>query len=343
MNGEKQHAISNKWRAAEELTKTDQELDAVTVCKAREAALSKLETVQKTIWDMEEEQARIEEQARLDEALRQSQRIQELEGNKKLHRTEVLEATQVLEEVDKLLSPSRPKLHPAYWRFECDPDTARPTEYPELEPAERAFFQELIQKCCHKKCNLFSVSHSECVFHIENKTSWEVYEAKKHKLVRRLCTARGGGTLGSSGGASAVSGMVPAVEPPLQTAQVQEHFKEERWDVDAVEAYLFHDVPSEEAVFEIADRGFNRHFALEGSMFGSGCRLLHGRVMQGSVLCQHSSSGAGLEGSSGVGVPREPGPSLPGPGRWDQARCKAAPVQVPVREEPPERQSLQVL
>ena len=197
-----------------------------------------------------------------------------MESNKKRRRTEELEATRVLEEVDKLLSPSRQKSpsHPSYWRLDCDAEAGPPTEYPELEPEERAFFQELIQKCCHKQCNLSSVRDSEVlrVFRIENKTRWEVYEAKKRELVRRLRAAGGGGTVGSSAGAAAGSA-IPAVEPPLETAGVQEFLKEERWDADAGEAYLFHGVPSEEAAFEIADRGFNRHFAREGGMFGSGC------------------------------------------------------------------------
>eukprot|EP00961_Rhodomonas_salina_P223180 3018108-Rhodomonas_salina.1 len=195
-DGEKQHAMNNKRKAAEELSKTDQELNAAR--QEQQTVTGKLERIQKTIRDMEEKQARVEEeQARLEEeqarieeerarleearkaldasiaeakqeeaqtggdAERQGQRIRELEGNKKRRRTEELDATRVLEEVDKLLSPSRQKSHPAYWRLECDPDTYPKTEYPELEPAERAFFQELIQKCCHKQCNLSSVRDSE--------------------------------------------------------------------------------------------------------------------------------------------------------------------------------------
>eukprot|EP00961_Rhodomonas_salina_P032786 441924-Rhodomonas_salina.1 len=42
------------------------------------------------------------------------------------------------------------------------------------------------------------------------------------------------------------------------------------WGYHPGEAYLFHGVPSEEAVFEITDRGFNRHFAQEDGMFWSG-------------------------------------------------------------------------
>eukprot|EP00961_Rhodomonas_salina_P198976 2683928-Rhodomonas_salina.1 len=68
------------------------------------------------------------EQARTKElAERQGQRILELEGNKKRRKTEELEATRVLEEVDKLLSPSRSKSHPSYWKLDCDADAAPPT------------------------------------------------------------------------------------------------------------------------------------------------------------------------------------------------------------------------
>eukprot|EP00961_Rhodomonas_salina_P182126 2458428-Rhodomonas_salina.2 len=260
MDGEKQNAINNKRKAAEELTKTGQELDAARM--ERQEATRKIEILQKTIGNMEEERARREEGrarmkeelARLEEAqtaldtrmaeakrekaqteenaTRQGQRIQELEGNKRRRRTEELEATQVLEEVDKLLSPPRA-------------DAAPPTEYPEVEPEERTFFQELIRTCCHDECNLSSVRDSEVlrVFRVENKAKWRIYEAKKSELVTRLQTARGGGTAGSSAGAGAISGAIPALNPPLLTVGVQEFLEKERWDPQAREAFLFHGVP----------------------------------------------------------------------------------------------------
>lgn len=156
---------------------------------------------------------------------------------------------------------------PVYWKVDCDADDAQSTEYPELEPALRTFFQTLIQNCSHKSgcdndCNLSHFRDSELLSVRRDKAQWEVYSAKKRKLVRSLRQAPAGGKAGLP---------APAVNPALQTGEVQEFLGRESWDPEAGDAFLFHGVPSEEAAFEIAERGFNGHLANSGGLFGCGC------------------------------------------------------------------------
>eukprot|EP00961_Rhodomonas_salina_P001859 25737-Rhodomonas_salina.1 len=102
-DSEKQNATHNKQKTEEEVTKTDQELDEA--CKEQQAAAINLETIRKTIKDLEEERralpAKHEEDKAKKIAERQSQWIKELESNKKQSRTEVFWASRTLEELDK--------------------------------------------------------------------------------------------------------------------------------------------------------------------------------------------------------------------------------------------------
>mmetsp|Transcript_2228 Transcript_2228/g.5242 ORF Transcript_2228/g.5242 Transcript_2228/m.5242 type:complete len:202 (-) Transcript_2228:643-1248(-) len=197
---------------------------------------------------------------------RHEQEVDVMASNKRRSKTEELEATKMLETATRLLS--RPmqwsRLHPSYWNLDCNPDDMPPPEYPELvDPVFLHFFQSLIQSCSHSAdggcdsndCNLSFLHDSEPlkVWRIENKEQWDIYQVKRRKLGKKLGDA------------------VPPVNPPLRTSGVQAFLNPEEWQPRAGEAFLFHCVSSEGAVFEIAEKGFNCHLAKSGNMFGPGC------------------------------------------------------------------------
>lgn len=178
---------------------------------------------------------------------------------------------------------TRKRSHPRYWELDCGANDAPDTEFVELEPALAApespppsafeFFQDLVKSCSHSSgdgtsCNLSYLRESELlhIYRIESKTQWEVYRAKKRKLITKLQKAR------ASGSASHQVGTAPDsidVGPPFRTAGVQEFLEWEKFDAEAGEAFLFHGVKSESAAFEIGENGFLSHLAKPGN-FGTG-------------------------------------------------------------------------
>eukprot|EP00961_Rhodomonas_salina_P108444 1459758-Rhodomonas_salina.1 len=275
---EKEKAVNKKRKASEELTKTNQELDSE--CKEQEATRGKIQSIQNSIKELKQKQERLEQERRaLDSCMEvakrklaeleqdaesRRQKIEDLKSNKKRRKTEELEAIRKLGEMDKLLLPSSSKSYPGYWNVTCNADAAQSAELSELEPAERTRFEGLIKTCTHRDCNLPHVRDCEVlqVRRIENETQWDIYHAKKRKLVRKLREANGGvGTGSSSGGAAPSAARVhapPAVEPPLLTGRVLEFCKEECWDPEARDAFLFHGVQCEEAAIELGNKGLAR-------------------------------------------------------------------------------------
>jgi hypothetical protein len=138
---------------------------------------------------------------------------------------------------------------------------------PSLDANDISFFQQLIPKCMHNPdsdgsdCNLSHMQDWEVtgVWRIENKVEWDLYAAKRQKLMKKL------------GAEEPPVIPPPPVDPPLWTADWPEFVKREKWELRAGEAYLFHGSPSESEAMDIAENGFNRHFANSKGMFGSGC------------------------------------------------------------------------
>lgn len=282
-------AISGKRKASEALTAVEKDLEGAE--QGLEDVKRRKADHEKKVQNSEEAKRRIQDLEEVDATLglvisshlqdlkRKSeefdkevaelqQRKQELSETKRRRTTEELEAAQVLDQLEGVLSARKPQeSYPAYWSLKRGEDDVQGTELPPLDAEGCSFFQQLIRSCSHNPgsdgsdCNLSHMRDLEVteVWRIENKNLWDVYVAKRKLLVTRL------------GADKRLGAGLPAVNPPFRTAGVSEFVKREKLEPRAGEAFLFHGAPSESAAMDIAERGFNRHFANSRGMNGSGC------------------------------------------------------------------------